>query len=441
MKNNIIEEIPKRTCQFGIKKCSIYIFRPGTPKTINLEELVLILENVISIGSVCFIEGEFTDYTSSIDEKKLVEKESMFIRSFSASISNCLVVSLTPPFLKEFESIAEKGILVAPKNLGVYICSLLGLVLTGSNHSFSIERSSIAEINSFKHLWSSSYSYWELIDKSKEAPWLFMFMVGLGEFLGKMHSLRILHGDVHTSNFILREDNNKVVTVDVATVEFLLRDLTSNECAADISMLMPELSSISWCWFKMGYTNKRGEQGHFVINLIEHGDEWRNLVYYNSGKYEQAIAVLLDKLESRKAKGEGYEDILNNLGACYSKMGLYMDALKAYQETKNLLSPKDKTMLILCDHNIAMNYFRMTYYNDAIPLFESVLSDHKAALSASQSMFVTCLYYLSESYAKVDRIGDAIKTLDMLIAYAEDQGLPEQETYKKRCLELKSLIK
>lgn len=112
--------------------------------------------------------------------------------------------------------------------------------------------------------------YWEFrnlwaVHKSM-VPNAFMFQ--LGGVIASMHSMKVLHGDAHLSNWGIFD--GQVATIDNDVV-FLYNQPSPAQCATDVSPLLPALKPNDWLNFRLGYCTTWPD-GARVIDFIQLGD-------------------------------------------------------------------------------------------------------------------------------------------------------------------------
>lgn len=94
------------------------------------------------------------------------------------------------------------------------------------------------------------------------------FFYTIGKIAAGMHGHNIIHGDMHTDNFLYDEDQRTAVVSDADTTCFLERPITLQEHASDVGLLKLTCSFEEWETVKLGYREQSPDAAAQVFKLI-----------------------------------------------------------------------------------------------------------------------------------------------------------------------------
>lgn len=117
--------------------------------------------------------------------------------------------------------------------------------------------------------------------------------IQIGQRMGEMHSMNVLHGDAHWGNWLF-DDSGTALIYDARPV-FLHCRPTPEQCATDIRPLLRGLHPAHWLGFRLGYRAAWPEQER-VIDLIQLGDLTGWAGAFRSREHSRAVELIDDQL-------------------------------------------------------------------------------------------------------------------------------------------------
>lgn len=429
-----------RTVRIAYRQCTVLEASPDKSHATSLEAFIRLLMDAVDAGKICLIIGRLSEYADSDEDKNFLERDSVARHALAASIPQSIVGDLSDSTIRALVGTDFTcGLIVFPRSIGLWALRLTGRPYPASREV--AQEISIAEIQTFNHLWSRPVTMDYLQNAIQEAPRRALLIHGIGEVMAEMHRRRIRYRDAHIGNFGSEPRTGKVYAIDEGGFSVLLRDPTSCERASDIACLLPSFSPDDWCYFKLGYLEESGWRGELVVRQIEDGSEFKSLEYFESGQYDKALSAFLEELKDREDEGESdLAAVLNNIALCHARLGQPDAAREALERAESCLTPdKDELGRITTLHNIAANYYRIGIYDEAVPRFEAIRLTLRAGPNDARNLHLSTLSWLSRCYWDTARPREALGIMDELIDYARKLHDSRLEILEQRRKEMARL--